>query len=519
MTHYAQLLTNTIQKSAANSIILHKLLNYYIEEWFKSNLQQLGKLETAWDLNNEYLTAYAAENKIYYINLYDQKGNREKYSHLDRQCLNYQTIIQPILRKETNVSVYGIQPMSDNAEEVYIIAVARPQGGAIVGAMKAQRFTAIQGVVGIERYLNTIATDSSIIYIAIQDSSRIIAKTDNLDPSHLSALKKTATYRNIKSFQWENSSYQNKQIFEVSTPLTILHNQYYGVLRIGLDYSPIQKMQKDLLQRIPIRLLVLLIVGFILFLYSISIQNVHIMEKEKAKITNEVYLLQHNLRHKEKMSAIGELATGIAHEIRNPLSAISMTVQRLEREYKPTDGNAEQKRLFDIVRKEIDHIGASVKQLLQYSKPAPLQISPHRLDQIIDKIVKLYRSKAAEAGITLVWNNPTEVTASIDSEKIRECLINILENALAATPPKGTISIELKHNKREIIIIIQDTGHGISQEDLPKIFNLYFTTKSNGTGFGLAYAQQIIAEHGGRIEVQSQSGKGSCFRIVLPLTK
>lgn len=520
MTHYTQLLTNTIQKSVANSIILNRLLNYYIEEWFTSNLKNLGKLETTRKLDNDFLATYATENKIHHINLYDSNGNREKYSHWERQCLNHPAIIRPILQKENDVSVFGVQPLTDFEEEVYVIAVARPAGGAIVGAMRAQRFAAIQSVIGIERYLNTIASDSAIIYITIQDSSGIIAKTKNFDPTHLLSSQQTVAGKQPEeAFHWEISAYDNRRIFEASAPLTTFHNRYYGTLRVGLDYSPVQKMQRDLLQHILIRLLVLLIIGFTLFFYSISIQNVQILEQEKANITDEVYRLQHNLRHREKMSAIGELAAGIAHEIRNPLSAISMTVQRLVREFKPTEEEAEQKRLFDIIQKEIDQIGNSIKQLLQFSKPAPLQIAPHRIDQIIDKIVVLYHSKAENAGVTLIWNKQTAVTAPVDREKIRECLINILENALAATPPGGTVSMELIPDEREIAITVRDTGRGIAREDLPKIFNLYFTTNAHGTGLGLAHTQQIVAEHGGRIEVQSQVGTGSCFRIILPLKK
>ncbi|HCK98991.1 MAG TPA: sensor histidine kinase, partial [Candidatus Marinimicrobia bacterium] len=182
----------------------------------------------------------------------------------------------------------------------------------------------------------------------------------------------------------------------------------------------------------------------------------------------------------------------------------------------PISEDKEAKKLFGILHREIDHISNSIKNLLQFSKPTPLQKSRNRLDKIIDKIVDLYRTKTAEAGITLIWPNHAEVEATIDPLKIEECLVNILENAITATSPKGKIEIGLTTTNKETVITLKDTGSGISKENLSKIFNLYFTTKANGTGLGLAHAQQIISEHGGQIRVDSRENQGTTFTIILP---
>ncbi|HCK99635.1 MAG TPA: hypothetical protein DHW42_05975, partial [Candidatus Marinimicrobia bacterium] len=335
MTHFTHLVANTIQKSAANSIISYNILEHYIQFWFFSNLNLLGKLENFSNIDNNYLEKYAAETKIYNINFYNRAGIREFYSHEDRYCRNIRQLIEPILNGKKTKLVLGLQNLekeNDN-EEVYVIAIARTNGGAIVGTKKGQLFTAIQKTIGIERYLNTMISDSSLIYIAIQDSNGILAKTRNLDTlSHFANDNLLSTVRQTKQFRWRTLYYNNDRIFETILPLTVMHKPY-GIIRIGLDYSPVQKMQRDVLRYVLIRLTVLLIISFILFSYSISIQNIRLLEKEKEKITNEVYMLQHDLRQKEKISAIGELAAGIAHEIRNPLGAISMTIQRLGQEF------------------------------------------------------------------------------------------------------------------------------------------------------------------------------------------
>ena len=516
MTHFTQLLANTIQKSTANSIYSYNLMEHYIESRLISNLKLLNNLETTRTLDNKYLKRFAAETFIFHINIYNQKGELEYSSRSDRQCANIQKLIEPILKEQKSELILGIQSLRDQDVKIHPIAISRKKGGAIVGSIKTRKLYSIQRYIGIEKYLNSIASDSSIIYIAIQDSNGVTSGTENLDSlSGFASDKLLREVYNDNQFHWRITKFKNIKIFEALLPLYV-SDKSYGIIRTGLDYSPVQNMQKVVLRQVLIRLVVLLIISFILFSYSISIQNIRLLEKEKEKITNEVYVLQHDLRQKEKMSATGELAAGIAHEIRNPLGAISMTVQRLAREFKPTNGEKEQKRLFNIIRKEIDHISYSIKNLLQFSKPAPLQKSLSRLDKVIDKIVDLYRTKAKKAGIALIWLNHSEVEAYIDPIKIDECVVNILENAITATPQKGKIEIGLKMRKREIDISIKDTGSGMSQEDLSKIFNLYFTTKANGTGLGLAHAQQIIAEHGGKISVESKLNKGTTFTIILP---
>ncbi len=516
MIHFSQMLANTVNKSTRNSIVSDTILKQYLNKWLSSELHVLDNYEISRKIDNGYLQEFCNKERIFNLNIYSQSGARINYSNPDRQCTNIDSLLTPILQGNEEDIVLGIHPFENLDDDGYFIAIARSRGGAIVGSFRASRFSALRNIIGIEQYLNNIVSDSSIIYIAIQDSNGITTQTETLDT--LSQFSEDTLLAKIKEhgqFRWRTINYNDTQIFEALTPLIVI-GKFRGIIRIGLDYSPVINMQKIVLRQVLIRLIVLLIISFILFSYSISIQNIQLLEKEKQKITNEVYILQHDLRQKEKMSAVGELAAGIAHEIRNPLGAISMTVQRLAREFKPIDGEAEQKRLFDIIRKEIDHISSSIKNLLQFSKPAPLQMSPNRLDKIIDKIVDLYRNKTADAGITLNWQNHINVKTIIDPVKIEECLINILENAITSTPPKGNIEIGLKTTTHEIIISVKDTGSGISQENLSKIFNLYFTTKSNGTGLGLAHANQIISEHGGKIRVDSQENKGTTFTIILP---
>lgn len=516
MTHFSQMLINTITKSTASSIISNNLLKIYIDRWITSELRGLDNIESSHPLDNKFLQEYADDKILFYLSIYSPTGQRVYFSHAGRKCAGIDSLIQPILDKKTDHLILGIHPFEGMDEEGYFVAVVRKKGGAIIGSIRGSQFLILQNIGGIERYLNSLTTDSSVLYIAIQDSNGITASTKEIGP--ISDFQTDIILGQLQTqgqFHWRNITYNNKLIYEAIVPLIVI-NKYRGILRIGLDYSPVLNLQKVILRQSLIRLMILLIIGFILFSYSISIQNIQLLENEKEKITNEVYSLQHDLRQKEKMSAVGELAAGIAHEIRNPLGAISMTVQRLSREFKPEKDADELKCLLDVIRKEIDHISNSIKNLLQFSKPAPLQRSQNRIDKIITKIISLYQNKAEKTGITLKRSDQTEAQAFVDAVKIEDCLVNLLENALAATPSGGSIEFGLRKRQNTIIITLKDTGVGIPEKNLSKIFNLYYTTKANGTGLGLAHAQQIISEHGGTIRVDSRENKGTTFTIALP---
>jgi len=289
MTHFTQLLANTIQKSTANSIYSYGLMEHYIKSRLISNLKLLNNIELTRTLDNEYLKRFAAESFIFHINVYNQRGELEYSSHSDRQCVNIEKLIEPILNNQKIELILGIQSLRNQEDKIHVITISRIKGGAIVGSIKARKLLSIQKYVGIEKYLNSIASDSSIIYIAIQDSHGITSGTENLDS--LSGFASDKLLRDVykdNQFHWRIAKFKNIKIFEALLPLYV-SDKSYGIIRIGLDYSPAQKMQRDVLRHVLIRLTVLLIISFVLFSYSISIQNIRLLEKEKAICFNTIY--------------------------------------------------------------------------------------------------------------------------------------------------------------------------------------------------------------------------------------
>ena len=215
---------------------------------------------------------------------------------------------------------------------------------------------------------------------------------------------------------------------------------------------------------------------------------------------------------------MGQLASGVAHEIRNPLNAIGMISQRLGKEFQPKSDEKEFHELTRTVVTEVRRINAIIQQFLKFARPPELDLKRTNLESLIKSVVKLTSAQAQEKGIEISLNLNPIPDLLIDSNQMKQALLNIIQNSIEAIKEKGAINIQSKLiDDREAIIAISDSGIGMSQETLSKIFNLYFTTKSSGTGLGLSLVHQIISQHDGRIEVESEVGKGTRFLIYLPI--
>lgn len=217
-------------------------------------------------------------------------------------------------------------------------------------------------------------------------------------------------------------------------------------------------------------------------------------------------------RHLEKLSAVGQLAAGLAHEIRNPLTSIRGFVQ-----ISATESEAV-KKWESIILPEIDRINDLLKQFLKLSEVRPVQVTSFNLDQLMNDVLSLLKPKSFLMGHELKQippKDPIEVEA--DSEQLKQVLINLIQNGLEALKDQGTVEIEWSEVHERVYIRIEDTGDGIKPEHMSRIFEPFFTTKEDGTGMGLSICHRIITEHGGQIYVTSHPGRGTAFHIYLPL--
>jgi len=224
--------------------------------------------------------------------------------------------------------------------------------------------------------------------------------------------------------------------------------------------------------------------------------------------------LEKKFYESQKLAAIGQLSAGIAREVRNPLSSIKMSLQILEKRLQP-DGN-DLKR-FRIAQREVEHLEKLVSDVLIYAKPLDPHKEPSDMRAVVEGALAMVEKSLKDKNIEVHKRFPEDLRSiPVDQAMLRQALINLFQNASDAMEPGGQLTISLKDMKHLITIEIEDNGCGIAEDDLPHLFNPFFTRKSYGTGLGLTQVKKIVDQHGGEIEVTSKMGEGTRFIISLP---
>ncbi|MBI3012942.1 MAG: GHKL domain-containing protein, partial [Elusimicrobia bacterium] len=219
-----------------------------------------------------------------------------------------------------------------------------------------------------------------------------------------------------------------------------------------------------------------------------------------------------------RLAAIGQLASGVGHELRNPLAAIKNAlyfIRSVLKKNPPPQQNDQVQQMLEIAENEIHSTVKISNDLLEFSRV--LKISPAQvvLQTILDSALSVVN---VPENVTVVKNlDPNLPPVTVDQERFRQVFINLLNNAVEAMPQGGTLLVETSSGNGSVTVIIRDTGSGISEEDQKKIFEPLFTTKVKGTGLGLAIVQRIIEAHRGQIALKSIPGQGAEFTLRLPL--
>jgi signal transduction histidine kinase len=219
----------------------------------------------------------------------------------------------------------------------------------------------------------------------------------------------------------------------------------------------------------------------------------------------------------EHLATLGELAAGLAHEIRNPLAGIAGVVDIMSREL---PANSPSRAVIGDVHREILHIQAILNDLLSFARPRPPHFHPADLNTTIEQAVFLARQQVLTRPIQVLFDpNPSLPLIEHDPALVQQVIVNLLLNGMQAISGTGQVHVALTKDHDTVAVQVTDTGRGISAEALPRIFKPFFTTRSEGTGLGLSLAYSIVQSHGGRIEVSSTPGKGSQFKVTLPIRR
>ena len=245
-------------------------------------------------------------------------------------------------------------------------------------------------------------------------------------------------------------------------------------------------------------------------------EDVHEGKILLARDVTAIRQMEREVARSRHLSAIGSLAAGVAHEIRNPLSSIKGFAvyfkQRLA-------GNPDDQETADIMIAETERLNRVISQLIEFARPLELKKEPTDVADLVRQTLRLIAAEAKDKSVEVDVNTKEDLPqVPVDPDKVKQVLLNIFLNALAAMPSGGRLSVDLTFQNNCLAVTVSDTGEGISGENLPRIYDPYFTSKPAGTGLGLAIVQKIMEAHGGTVRVESLAQKGTTVTLRFGLT-
>jgi signal transduction histidine kinase len=221
----------------------------------------------------------------------------------------------------------------------------------------------------------------------------------------------------------------------------------------------------------------------------------------------------------ERLNALTLLAAGVAHEIGNPLNSLNIHLQLMERQARKLDGSSrkEFQESIDVARAEINRLDSIVSQFLRAIRPTRPQLRPENINQVVEETVRFFAPEIKDRDIVVEQELRSDLPViEVDRDQMKQAFYNVIKNSFEAMKRRGILRIRTDRDEAHVMISFTDTGGGISAENLGRVFEPYFTTKTAGTGLGLLIVRRIVREHGGELSIESKEGKGLTLTIRLP---
>ncbi len=617
-------LLESILVSSRNALLANENIENEIKSRLLNNANMIKILFEHNEISNKTLKRIAEENKLYRINIFNNKGEKlfqsHKRIHFEKDPkFSPKEKLKPIFENMTDTLIIGLKEARYEDGYRFVVAVATKDNGAIVLNVNADKLLDFRKKIGFGVLMKNLTRNPGIVYLLLQDSSNVLAAAGNLPQSDEFYNRPFGGNVNPDTgFTWQIAKYDSLEVFE-SFHVFNYKNKEIGIFRAGFSLAPLDKINQRIIRRIVIIGIILIVVGSLVFSFIFFRQHYDLLEKQyqtietysnkilnsihdaiivtdesgkikianpsaskllgtelenlhgktfrslfEEKVCNEIFSsdsrivqidckinelhknllvsktqfvdeygnyntifvfrdltelkkLQEQIQRKERLVAMGELASGIAHEIRNPLNAIGTIAQQLNKDFEPVENKDEYKTLSNLVYSEVRRINKSIQNFLKFARPEEINPVEFNITELLQQLKQQYLPLTSEKRINLKIEEEWKGKVFWDKDKIKQVLINLIQNSIDAIRNNGTITVSTQKAESDIIIKITDNGEGIESDKIDKIFNLYFTTKAEGTGLGLSIVQKIIYEHGGLIYVESEKNKGTTFTIKLPI--
>jgi nitrogen fixation/metabolism regulation signal transduction histidine kinase len=401
----------------------------------------------------------------------------------------------------------------------------------------------------LENYLKKLNAKGVKEISVISNSDKIISSTN---PKEVGKWLTTKKKELIFKAQLGETVTGEGHSYDVIIPVTVGKKQY-GYINLTINTEDFSSLMRErLLQRIIAALFVFGIgTMFIVYLagrYTKPIEDVvgaarmvaggnldHELHTERKDEIGELtqsfnYMvrklreereLEEKLRKAEHLASIGQFSTSIAHEIRNPLNFISLSIDHMKEKYTPSQSG--ERETFDSlimnIKNEIQRVSRFAESFLEYGRPLEINTKATDIGKLIEDVLELTLAKAQKDHILIERDFGPIPGLSLDPDLIKTCLYNIILNAFQAMHEGGRLAIRTRMVNAKCCVSVEDTGEGISEDRLARIFDPFFTTKTGGLGLGLALTKRVMEEHKGKIDIKSTEGVGTTVSLFLPMEK
>ena len=503
-------LVEAVARGGENTLRAHTEIESLMTERLLDNARLIRDLEATRTLSDTMVSRIGRQNRLFRINVFNPDGRRIA-SNLPK---GYGTghsphapegVLEPVLSGAVSEMVIGLRKARYEEGSRLATAVARLGGGAIVVNVDAADMLSFRKSAGVGRLVQEIGGNPGVAYVVLQDPDGILLASHGVE-----AMRSIADDPFLEDILAREeggarlTEYRGRTVFESAMPFAV-DDETDGLLRIAVDTDALDMEASRVKRR-------LVLLGVLLVILGGATIGLVVARRNYAALRAAT---EADMRRRDRLAAMGELASGVAHEVRNPLNAIGVIVQRLQREFKPEAEGDDYLKLTQTVREEVRRVDGIIQQFLTFARPPVLEPRPTNLSRLLESALQVVESQANSKGLRLTRSLDDVGEVRVDPGQMKEVFLNLLGNATAATE-SGEVRVSCSvRDSRWVEVAVEDTGEGIPEADLERIFDLYFTTKPTGTGLGLSLVHRIVNEHGGMVEVESTPGVGSKVRVVL----
>lgn len=483
-----------------------------IVEYLVDAAHRIDQLDEAKSLGTQELQPLVNQYLINSIEIYDSHGHLMK-GWPPSTSLNRDSILRELLEKKSSVAIDLFGKPLVGEGQWFSIAMWRKGGAGIISLhLDSTQMRRLLYQFAIQRAISDIGFRERVLYVSVQDDQfNILAHTDSgligkveEDPFLKSIFKSSKPIFRLRKPSKE------EEVFEVAKSFSFKEKPM-GLIRVGYSPKEIHSVLRQIEKTVVLAIFFFLISGISAIVLIWINQNRHFQKMKE---------MEGRVQLAERLSSLGHLAAGVAHEIRNPLNAIGMGLQRLKREFLPTEEPRQTEYLSftELILREIRRVNEIIEQFLALSRPFQLNLRKSSLADLLKNIVTLFQEEAASLNIRLEAEiDPGLPLMEMDGEKLTQGFINIMKNGMQSMERGGILRIEAHALRDDVEVNISDTGAGIPPNQMEKIFNYYYTTKEKGAGLGLPIAHRVIEAHQGQLIVDSQVGVGTKMTVRLPI--